>query len=432
MIRSRYASPAAATSMMAALLVAVAGLAGCANGPASAAFRPPQPLPVPAIPLATGGSVVGASWATVQVSSGGTAARRWQLLVRDPVTGRWRVATPPSRFVDTGLAVAGQPFKGLTVGFIPPVLTRLTPLAVSKKAGIHWRPSLLPAGLVREPDSLAMLTGGSELAVTGTDAEISAPGALGWRPLVTLAALAATAAGKQCGLTGLTSAGAGPDGLPMLAGTCSRRGVVGLFVHRKSGWHLTGPSLPSSLAKRPVSVLGLASPGHGNSMLIGVATGHSVLAIPATRLLAATTWSIYPQLGSTVTDLTSATAGLNGTWALSFDGNHGLITTPPYTVVTPPDQGQASSQAGHHKHGKASGHPGVSGPRTQPSSRRALELPAADAVLVPGTTSSGPDGPTALVPTVDSVVVYQLSAQGTWQQGQLLSVDIGMPRPLKR
>jgi hypothetical protein len=431
MIRSRYASPAAATSMMAALLVAVAGLAGCSAGSAGAPTRPPQPRPIPAIPLATGGSVVGASWATVQVSSGGTAARRWQLLVRDPVTGRWRVATPPSRFTDTGLAVAGQPVHGLTVGFIPPVLSRLTPLAVSKKAGIHWRNSLLPAGLVREPDSLAMLTGGSVLAVTGTDAEISMPGALGWRPLVTLAALASTAAGKHCGLTSLTSAGAGPDGLPMLAGTCRRPGVVGLFVHRKSGWHLTGPSLPASLSKRPVSVLGLASPGHGNSMLVGVATGHSVLAIPATRSLSATTWSIYPQLSSTVTDLASATAGLNGTWAMSFDGNHGLITTPPYTIAAP-DQGQASSQPGHRQHDKATGHPGVSGPITQPSSRRVLELPAADAILVPGTTSDGPSGPTALVPTVDGVLVYQLSAQGTWQQSQVLSVVIGMPRPLKR
>jgi len=124
-------------------------------------------------------------------------------------------------------------------------------------------------------------------------------------------------------------------------------------------------------------------------------------------------------------------AALNGTWAMSFDGNHGLITTPPYTIAAP-DQGQASSQPGHHKHGKPSGPPGAGRPRTQPSSRRALELPAADAVLVPGTTPDGPSGPTALVPTVDSVLVYQLSARGTWQQSQLLNVVIGMPRPLKR
>src|ERR1700722_2289395 len=129
MIGNRSASPAAATSMMAALLVAVAGLAGCAAGPASRPPRPPQPRPIPAIPLATGGSVVGTSWATVQVSSGGTDARRWKLLVRAPVPGRWRIATPPPRFTDTGLAVAGQPLKGLTVGFIPPALSPPTPLA---------------------------------------------------------------------------------------------------------------------------------------------------------------------------------------------------------------------------------------------------------------------------------------------------------------
>ncbi len=425
MIRCRPARTVAATSMMAAALLAVAGLTGCTPSTALSPWLASRPSPSPVIPLATGMSVPGTGWVTVAVGTGGPTPKYWQLLVRDPVSGRWQLATPPVVPGNVGLAVAGQPLKGLTVGFLPVRLFRYTQLDVSRGAGQHWSPSLLPAGLVAEPDALVRIEGGRLLAATGVDVEESNSGAVGWRPVVTLRTLAATPAGLQCGLTALTGVATGFADAPIVAGTCSNPGRLGLFIETSKGWQATGPRLPSSLSAQSVSVLGLASTAQGDSMLIGVQTSRGELIMPASRSGSASAWSVYPQLGTAVSQVESVASNITGTWAISYDGGHGLLTTPPMSTARPSQSAKPGKRRSKGKHVGSNQH-------SKQSARLAVKLPAADAILVPGTAPYGPGGPTALVPMVDSVVVYQLSKRGTWQRSRVISAPPPPPPPMPK
>ena len=60
--------------------------------------------------------------------------------------------------------------------------------------------------------------------------------------------MARTAAGRACGLTGLTAAAFSSAGAPMLAASCSRPGTVGIFGDTGSGWFPAGPARSTVLA----------------------------------------------------------------------------------------------------------------------------------------------------------------------------------------
>ena len=140
---------------------------------------------------------------------------------------------------------------------VPSDLLTFTPIIATDDSGRSWQDGLIDAGLAKTPDSLASDGAGRTLALTGdnTTAKVlsSAHGLSNWQTVTAEAQLAATPAGRRCGLTALTAVTyAGTT--PLVAGNCSNSGVSGVFVLRSGGWQAAGP--PTAPAS-PVQVLGL-------------------------------------------------------------------------------------------------------------------------------------------------------------------------------
>jgi len=295
--RAAHAGSPRATLFAAALVGLVGGMlaAGCgstvASSGAPAAARAPIPPSLSTSLTVSGGG----SWALVDM--GGSRARYenfWQLIARPAATARWALATPPGVADNGGLVAAPLGGPALVIGVNPSQDLTFSPLATTRDSGAHWTPGLLPAGLASVPSALAGGPGGKLLALTNRGlAEMSAPGGTGWARLASLASLAATPAGRSCGLKSLTAAAFSPSGVPLLAGQCGSPGVSGIFSYAGGSWHQAGPALPAALAHRRVSVLRLTT-----------AAGRTVALLTAAA-------------PDGTASLTAAWAGAGGRWALS-------------------------------------------------------------------------------------------------------------------
>jgi len=262
-------------------VVALAVLAaGCGSRPAAGPASPPGgALP----PLTTSLTVPGGpSWAVLEM--GGSRAQHnnfWQLVTRPAGAARWRLATPPGVADNGGLVAASPGGSALVAGFNPSQDLTFSPLATTRDGGASWMPSLLTAGLASVPSALAAGPGGRLIALTGRgQAELHAPGG-GWTRLARLASLAATAAGRACGLGRLTAAAFSPAGTPLLAGQCARPGVTGIFAAAGGGWQQASPALPAALARSRISVLQLTSAGSGATALLTAAAPDGTVSLVA-------------------------------------------------------------------------------------------------------------------------------------------------------
>jgi len=273
---SRVTLPAAA---LAAMLAAGCGSTVAGTGVPAAGRTHVR------LPLVTSLTVPGmASWAIVDMGGSSAAYENfWQLITRRAGTARWTLATPPGVADNGGLVAASLGGAALVTGVDPSQDLRFSPLATTRDSGAHWTPGLLPAGLASVPSALAAGTGGRLLALTDRGlAEMSAPGGASWARLTSLASLAATPAGRSCGLRSLTAAAFTPSGMPLLAGQCASRGVTGIFAYSGGGWRRAGPALPAALAQRRVSVLQLSTAGHRTiALLTAAAPGGAVSLIAA-------------------------------------------------------------------------------------------------------------------------------------------------------
>jgi hypothetical protein len=197
--------------------------------------------------------------------------------------------------------------------------------------------------------------------LTDGNAEISGPNRTAWTRLASRRALAATAAGRRCGLRSLTAAGYTPSGLPLLAGTCSRPGTAGIFAASNRTWQAAGPLMPAALARQQITVLRLASSANDIVVLLAAGSGH------ATRLLAAWSaggsgrWSLSPPLQPGGAALASASFGPGGTVAVVTTANRGAVITgagghwralpalPPGTVTLAPGTGSQIEALAVHR-----------------------------------------------------------------------------------
>lgn len=267
---------------LAVLAVACAGLAGLAAGcgtqaPGVAGTSPP----VVTAPLSTSLVTAQGTWA-IAVMGGSAAADNnfWQLFVRPAGASHWSLVTPQGVADNGGLVAAGGA-TSLTVGFRPSQQLSFSPLATSTDAGKNWTPGLLDAGLADTQGAIAVDSSGRTLALLqdGTIAAAPSAGAAGagqWSQLTTLRALAASAAGRRCGLAAVNAVSFGPDKNPMAAGSCVRRGVAGVFTDADGSWQPAGLVLPGGFGGDRVQVLGLAASTGGNVALL--LAGHSLLA----------------------------------------------------------------------------------------------------------------------------------------------------------
>lgn len=319
--------------LAAGLLVATGTSAGCgsARTPATARLGPARPPS-----LATALVTPTAAWAVAVL--GGPAARRdsfWQLFVRPATARRWRLATPPGVASNGGLVLAAARAAGTTddaaglvvAGFRPSQHLAFSPLATSRDQGTSWTPGLLDAVLADVPDALAAAPGGGRLlaALSDGSAELSGPGGAGWRPLVTLRTLAMTAAGIRCGPGRLTAAAFSSSGAPLLATSCARPEVTGIFGYAGGAWHRAGPVLPAAYTRHGTTVLRLTTTAGLTTALLTAGTG------PAARLLAAWSrrdghWALSAPLRLRGAQVTSASPGPGGTMAVILDGRRAQVT----------------------------------------------------------------------------------------------------------
>jgi hypothetical protein len=242
---------------LAAAAISLAGLTACASASAKVATTTTS-VPAPTTPLSTSLVTTQGGWATMVM--GGSAASEnnfWQLVVRLPGARTWSLVTPPGVADNGGLVAAGSA-ASLLIGFRPSQDLAFSPLASSGNAGKTWATGVLNAALANVPDALSIGTGGQDLALlsNGTVDLGSASGT--WSTLTTLKALAGSAPGRACGLEDVTAVSFWGDGSYVVAGDCSRAGVVGVFRDADGTWEAAGPELPAADAGQPVRVLRLS------------------------------------------------------------------------------------------------------------------------------------------------------------------------------
>ena len=318
------ARPAAALALAAATL-----LAGCrsaapaVSGPAAEA--PPGGAPF----LATSLTTAAGTWAVV-VMGGSVAAENnfWQLFVRPAGSSIWKLVTPPGTADNGGLVLAGDGTQSLITGFRPSQYLTYTPLTLTRDDGQAWSSAgPLDAALADVPDALAAAPGTATLlALTaGGTAVLAAPGYTSWTTLTTQRSLAATPAGRRCGLEDLTAAAFAPPGTPLLGGTCDRPGTAGIFARTGGTWYAAGPAIPAALAGQDIAVSRLTQTGPGLAALLTAGIG------PAATLLAAWSadggghWTLSPPLPLHGAALASASFGPGGTAAVVTTAHHGEI-----------------------------------------------------------------------------------------------------------
>jgi hypothetical protein len=320
--RQRPAAPGARTAAAAMIAVACLLVAGCGSKPAPSGSLSAAPAPPP---LSTSFASTGASWTIVEM--GGSAAQEnnfWQLFVRPTATAAWHQATPLGVADNGGLVVASPGSGSLVTAFRPSQLLTYTPLAASTDNGTSWSPvGPLNAGLASAADALAAGPGDQLIALTsGTKAELGQRLGSTWTRLATASSLNATSAGKACGVTALTAA-AFSGSRPMLAASCGRPGVAGIFADTDGTWRAAGPSLPGDT----VDVLGLAASGTGLVALLRATARTSASIIGAAY--SGGRWTLSAPLRIGTGDLGSTAIGPGGSFGVTWDGTRGATLAGP-------------------------------------------------------------------------------------------------------
>jgi hypothetical protein len=310
-------------------MIAVASLlvVGCGSKPAPSASLPSAPAPPPLTTSFTPAD--GASWTTVQM--GGSAAQEnnfWQVFIRPTASATWRLATPLGVADNGGLVVADSGSGSLVTAFRPSQLLTYTPLAASTDNGANWSPAgPLNAGIATGPDALAADPDGQLIALTsaGTKAELGQRLGTTWTRLATASSLNATPAGKACGVTGLTAA-AFNGSTPLLAASCGRPGVAGIFTYTGGSWHAAGPA-GVSVSGHTVDVLALAASGSGLVALLRATTGTSASIIGA--WYNGGRWTLSSPLRIGAGKLGSTAVGPGGSIGVTWNGVKGATLAGP-------------------------------------------------------------------------------------------------------
>ncbi len=348
---------------------AVAGLAaamlaaGCGSA-APAARQTTARAAVPAASLDTSMVTAAGSWAVVVM--GGSAGQHnnfWQLFARPAGSARWKLVTPPGTADNGGLVLAGAGAGPVITGFRPSQQLTYTPLAVTGDGGQAWSSAgPLDGALASHPDALAPAPGGGRLLAllaNGT-VRLAAPGYGSWSSLASQRMLAATPAGRRCGLASLTAAGFTPSGEPLLAGACTRPGTAGIFAVRDGTWQPAGPQLPAALAGQDVTVLRLTRTANSIVALLAAGTGPAASVLAAWSADNGSHWVLSAPSRLNGAGLTSTSFGPRGAAAIMLSGNHGQAITgpgaawrplsalPPGTATLAPDAGGGTDALAVH------------------------------------------------------------------------------------
>lgn len=316
------------TGCAAAIIVALMlAAAGCGTAGQHAAARPPALAA--SLSLATSMQAQGATWATVV--AGGPAASHdnfWQLLVQ-PSPGRpWRLVTPPGVASNGGFVIAASGARSLLAGFRPSQHLAFTPLAATTDAGATWSPGVIDAGVAPEPGALAAEPGTTRLLALLADGSVRLGSRHGnWTTIGTLRSVAATPAGRHCGLASLTAVAFAIDGDPLLAGTCARAGITGIFAFSGGTWRPAGPTMPPAVAGQQISVLAMQTwPSH-SQVLIQAGSGSAGKLIESWPVRGG--WALSQSIALHGTHVLSASASVAGGIGVVLSGRVGLVLAGP-------------------------------------------------------------------------------------------------------
>jgi hypothetical protein len=314
----RLTAAGAAALAASALLAAGCGSTAAVTGPAA---------PARTVPLGT--SVGGPGqpvWAAVQMGgSASTFNNFWELFARPAGSARWELATPLGVASNGGL-VMSTAGAGLVAGFRPSQGLTFSPLADTASAGGSWSPAAAPIspGLASEPDALAAGPAGRVLALTDSGVVLEGNGG-SWTRLATLRSVAATAAGRACGLTELTAVAFTPAGTPLLGGQCTRPGAAGIFAAGPgSSWQAAGPA-----ASGRVTVLGLVTDGGRSTALLEAETGTTVGIVAAWSGTGTSDWTLSPSADTGGSALRSLSLWANGRAGIALAGGKGATIAGP-------------------------------------------------------------------------------------------------------
>jgi hypothetical protein len=303
-------------------------LAGAGCGSAAPARPASTTVTVAAVPLDTSMASAAGTWATVVM--GGSAAQYnnfWQLFVRPSGSAEWKLVTPPGTADNGGLVLAGSSGQALITAFRPSQDLTYTPLTQTSDGGRTWSAlSPLDAPLASTPDSLAAQPGtGRLLALPSSGAaEQGTPASGSWTALITARALAATPAGRSCGLRYLTAVAYTPAGAPLLGGTCTRPGTAGIYTEIGRTWQAAGPALTGPLAHQPVAVLRVSTTGNQTIALLAAGTGQGTTLVAAWQAGGSSTWTTSPPL-SAGGAVTAASLGPGQTAAVITADGRGAV-----------------------------------------------------------------------------------------------------------
>jgi len=307
----------------------------------------PAGAAVSTAPLAASLVTADGSWVTVPMGHLSQLVNTfWQVFFRPAGSGRWVLVTPPGVADNGGLAVAPST-DGVTVGFEPNQLLTSSPLAVTDDGGATWTPGLVPLGLAAVPDALAPVSADGPLALVRRSGGIVLRGDAAlttWSPLLARATLAATVAGRSCGVGALTSLSSAPGGPAVVGTSCTRPGAVGIFTRLGGGWQRSGPRLGTATG---TSVLRLDGGGASPSALVLLGRGNRTRLV-AVWGAAAGAWTVSRPLAVGTSSIVSTGEG-DGyavvTRAAGGSLSAAVITGPGAawtTLVAPPAGTQAA------------------------------------------------------------------------------------------
>ena len=328
---SRRWHRAAAAPAVAALLIA-----GCGSRPASQPARPAAASPPQLAAAIT--TATGTSWAIVVM--GGSNSQHddfWQLFARPAGAAKWREVTPTG-VADNGGLVAGVTGPGsLVAGFRPSQDLSFSPLAATTDSGASWSAgNPVNPGLADVPDALAGGPGGQLIALSqGGRAQLGTHDGAIWTKLASVQSLSTTPAGRACGLTRLTAAAfssAGAAGAPLLAGSCDRPGLAGIFALRGGSWQPAGPALPAPLKSRDITVLRMATVGARTDALLQAGTGATADVLAAWSQDGGQRWQTSAPLRTGTAPVRSASFGPDGAVGLVLADQrqaHGVTVAGP-------------------------------------------------------------------------------------------------------
>jgi hypothetical protein len=318
-IRARVLAAGAAA--LAALLAA-----GCGSSADAGTHDAAAPV-VPDFPVPTSVSGVnGTSWAAVVM--GGSAKQFnnfWELFARPAGSAAWKLATPSGVASNGGIATAPTGAQSAAMAFLPSQGLTFSPTSTTGDGGTSWSTAApVSPGLAKSPDALAAGPGGKLLALTSAgQVESASSQAADWTPLASERSLAASPAGRACGLTGLTAVSWTPSGAAMLAGTCSKAGTAGIFTGSGSSWRAIGPALPGSLPRGPVEVIGLATSGTRTTAVLATGTGSAAGLVTAWSADGGSHWTLSPAVLTGTEPASSLAILADGSVAVVLAGNRG-------------------------------------------------------------------------------------------------------------